>query len=163
MTVRVQSRWGTAITAESAEVAEEKLIASGILHSRMSSQRTSTECSGHVIDAAIKVHTALGPGLLESAYEACLAHELHTRGLRVQRQLPLPISYMGATIEIGYRLDLLVDRAIIVELKSVAKLLPVHEAQLLSYLKLSGCRVGLLINFHVPRLRDGIKRMVNHA
>lgn len=118
-------------------------------------------CTGQVVDAAMTVHSALGPGLLESAYEACLAHELRARGLRVLAQLPLPIMYRGTRIEVGYRLDLLVNNAVVVEVKAVARMLPVHEAQLLSYLRLSGHRVGLLINFHVPRLRDGIRRMVH--
>jgi GxxExxY protein len=117
--------------------------------------------SRDVIDAAMRVHSALGPGLLESAYEACLAHDLRKHGLRVMTQLPLPIIYDSVRIDAGYRIDLLVHGAVIVELKTVSKLLPIHEAQLLSYLRLSGHRLGLLINFHVPRLRDGIKRMVN--
>ena len=117
--------------------------------------------SGQVVDAAMRVHSALGPGLLEGAYEACLAHELRKRGFRVLTQLPLPVDYGGMRIELGYRVDLLVDDAVVVELKAVAKLLPIHEAQLLSYLRLSGHRVGLLINFHVTHLQDGLKRMVN--
>lgn len=120
------------------------------------------ETSGLVVDAAIKVHSGLGPGLLESAYEACLAYELRRRGTRVLTQLPLPIMYDGMRIELGYRIDLLVNDAVVVEVKAVAKLAPVHEAQLLSYLKLSGHTVGLLINFHVQHLKDGIKRMVNN-
>jgi GxxExxY protein len=120
------------------------------------------ERSGLVVDAAMKVHSALGPGLLESAYEACLAHELRKRGCRVLTQFPLPVMYDGVRIDAGYRIDMLVDDVVMVELKTVTKLLPIHDAQLLSYLKLSGRRVGLLINFHVPRLRDGIKRMVNN-
>ena len=117
--------------------------------------------SGHVVDAAMRVHTALGPGLLEGAYEACLTHELRKRGFRVLTQLPLPIIYDRIRIELGYRVDSLVDDTVIVELKAVARLLPVHEAQLLPYLRLSGYTVGLLINFHSSHLRDGIKRMVN--
>ena len=117
--------------------------------------------SGQVVDAAMRVHSALGPGLMEGASEACLAHELRKRGLRVLVQQPLPVVYDGIRIELGYRADLLVNDAVVVELKAVAKLLPIHEAQLLSYLKLSDLRVGLLINFHVPHLKDGIKRMVN--
>jgi GxxExxY protein len=120
------------------------------------------QVSGAVVDAAMKVHSALGPGLLESAYQACLAHELRTRGRRVRVQVPLPVVYEGIRVEVGYRLDLLVDDAVIVEAKAVARLLPIHDAQLLSYLRLSGHRVGLLINFHVPHLRDGIRRLVNH-
>ena len=107
------------------------------------------------------VHSALGPGLLESAYEGCLVYELRKRGRKVQQQLVLPVKYDGVTIDIGYRLDLLVDDSLIMELKAVDAVLPIHEAQLLSYLKLSGMKVGLLINFNVTHLRDGIKRMVN--
>ena len=118
--------------------------------------------TGEVVDAAMKVHSALGPGLLESAYEACLAHELRTRNRRVLTQHPLPVEYRGISIEVGYRLDLLVDDVVVVELKAVAKLLPIHEAQLLSYLRLSHRRVGLLINFHVPRLKDGLRRIVDN-
>ena len=118
--------------------------------------------TGRVVGAAIVVHSALGPGLLESAYEACLAHELRKRGLRVRVQVPLPIVYDGVRIDLGYRIDLLVDDAVVVELKAVTRLHPIHEAQLLSYLKLSGHRVGLLINFHSLHLRDGIRRMVNN-
>jgi GxxExxY protein len=117
--------------------------------------------SGEVVDAAMQVHSTLGPGLLEGAYEACLAHELRLRGFHVATQLPLPITYKGVKIELGYRADLLVDNAVLVELKAVRKLVPLHEAQLLSYLKLSSHRVGLLINFHVVHLKDGIKRLVH--
>lgn len=117
--------------------------------------------SGHVIDAAMKLHTALGPGLLESAYKTCLVHELLGRGLRVVSELTLPVTYDGVQIDAGYRVDLLVDNTVVVEVKSVAKVLPVHESQLLSYLKLGGYRVGLLINFQVRHLRHGITRMVN--
>jgi GxxExxY protein len=122
-----------------------------------------TEISGQVVDAAICVHRALGPGLLESAYEACLAYELRSRGLSVLTQLPVPVSYRGVQLEVGYRIDLLVQEAVVVELKTVAKILPVHEVQLLSYLRFSERPVGLLINFHVPRLKDGIRRVVNGA
>ncbi|MEI8164818.1 MAG: GxxExxY protein [Chloroflexales bacterium] len=119
------------------------------------------QISGQIVDAAMKVHTALGPGLLESAYEACLRYELSSRGLTVRSQVPLPVVYRDVELEVGYRLDLLVEDAVIVELKAVAQIHPIHEAQLLSYLKLSGCKLGLLINFHVLHLKDGIKRMVN--
>ncbi|MEQ8765459.1 MAG: GxxExxY protein [Planctomycetota bacterium] len=119
------------------------------------------EVSGDVVDAAMKVHTALGPGLLESAYEACLVHELRQRGHAVGVQEVLPVHYEGVRIDAGYRVDLLVDGVVIVELKAVRELLPIHEAQLLTYLKLSGVKVGLLINFNVQRLKDGIKRLVN--
>jgi GxxExxY protein len=118
-------------------------------------------CSGRVVDAAMKVHSALGPGLLESAYEACLAHELRSGGLRVASQVPLPVLYHGTRIEVGFRADLIVEDSVIVEVKAIAKVLPIHEAQLLSYLRLSRRRVGLLINFHVPRLKDGIRRVVD--
>jgi len=120
------------------------------------------EISGAIVDAAMKVHIALGPGLLESAYEGCLAHELRKRGHAVGVQVALPVIYDGVRIDVGYRLDLLVEDAVIVELKSVDKLAPIHEAQLLTYLKLSGKKVGLLINFNVLHLKDGIKRMVNN-
>jgi GxxExxY protein len=119
------------------------------------------EISGQIIDAAIKVHSALGPGLLESAYEACLMFELKKRGLRVQSQLPMPIKYEGLLLEVGYRIDLLVEDKVIVEVKTVTKLARIHQAQLLSYLKMSNRRLGLLLNFHELHLKDGIKRMVN--
>lgn len=114
-----------------------------------------------VISAAIAVHRALGPGLLESAYEACLAYELAERGLAVERQKGLPVTYREVKVDCGYRIDLLVEGSVVVELKSVDRLAPIHEAQLLSYLKLSGCHVGLLINFNVKMLKQGIRRMVN--
>lgn len=119
------------------------------------------EVSGQVVDAAMKVHSALGPGLLESAYQVCLGHELGKRGIRFRSQVVLPVVYDSLRIKLGYRVDFLVEDSVVVELKAVIRTLPVHEAQLLSYLRLSGHRVGLLINFHVPRLRDGIKRMAN--
>ena len=118
------------------------------------------DLSGRVIGAAMKVHSVLGPGLLESAYEACLVHELKKTGLKAETQIALPLSYDGVQIDIGYRLDLLVNDVLIVELKAVDKLTPLHQAQLMSYLKLSGKRVGLLINFNTEHLRDGIKRIV---
>ena len=114
-----------------------------------------------IIGAAIEVHRALGPGLLESVYEACLAQELMVRGLRTARQVPLPVRYKGVRVDCGYRVDLWVEGAVIAELKTVAKLEPIHLAQLLSYLRLSGCRVGLVINFNVLQLRSGIRRVVN--
>jgi GxxExxY protein len=114
-----------------------------------------------VIAACLKVHTALGPGLLESAYEACLAHELIARGLRVDRQLLLPIRYDGITLDAGYRIDLLVDECVVVELKAIDAVLPVHVAQVISYLKLGRFKLGYLLNFNVVRMRDGIKRLVN--
>lgn len=119
------------------------------------------DITGHIIDASMKVHTELGPGLLESAYEACLAYELTKRGLKVVSQLALPVKYDGIELDAGYRIDLLVEDRVIVELKAVEKTTPLHEAQLLSYLKLSNKKIGLLINFNVVRLKDGIKRMAN--
>jgi GxxExxY protein len=112
------------------------------------------------VDAAYAVHKTLGPGLLESIYEACLCHELRKRGLRFERQLELPIVYDGVRLDVGLRLDLLVEKSIIVELKAVEKHLPLFEAQLLTYLKLTGQRLGLLINFNVPLIKDGIKRVI---
>jgi len=119
------------------------------------------QVSGAVVDAAMKVHTALGPGLLESAYASCLAYELRRRGHQVAVQASVPVVYDGLRIDVGYRIDLLVDDVVVVELKAVDTLAPIHEAQLLTYLKLSGKKVGLLINFNVLHLKDGIKRMVN--
>lgn len=113
-----------------------------------------------IIGAAMKVHSALGPGLLESAYEACLAHELRKAGFDVRCQVELPVIYDGVRVDLGYRIDLLVNDAVIVELKCVEKIAPIHEAQILSYLKLSKKRVGLIINFHVRHLKDGIKRFI---
>jgi GxxExxY protein len=120
------------------------------------------ERTGQIIDAAMKVHTFLGPGLLESTYELCLAHELQSRGLGVTTQYPIRLAYEQLRIEVAYRADMLIDSAVIVELKAVEKLAPIHEAQLLSYLKLTGFRVGLLINFHELKLKDGIRRRVNN-
>lgn len=120
------------------------------------------QITGQIIDSAMRVHSLLGPGLLESAYEACILHELRRRGLTVESQVSLPITYDGVLIETGYRIDLLVEGNIIVELKAIEKLLPIHQAQLLSYLKLSGRKVGLLINFNVVHLKDGIIRLVNN-
>jgi len=113
-----------------------------------------------IIGAAIEVHRELGTGLLESACEECLCHELHLRGLSFERQVTLPVQYKGLKLDCGYRLDIVVENAVILELKSVEKVLPVHEAQLLTYLKLTGKRVGLIINFNVPVLKDGVVRKV---
>lgn len=113
-----------------------------------------------IIGAAIEVHRQLGAGLLESTYEECLCHELHLRGIRFMRQLELPVSYKGLKLACGYRIDLLVEDTVVVELKAVEQLLPVHEAQLLTYLHLANKPVGLLINFNVPLLKDGIRRRV---
>ena len=112
------------------------------------------------VDAAVQVHRALGPELLESAYEHCLAHELALRGVKVEQQLGLPIVYEGERLDAGYRLDLVVDGSVVVEVKSLGALAPIHDAQVLTYLKLSGLRIGLLINFNVVLLKQGIKRLV---
>jgi GxxExxY protein len=112
-----------------------------------------------VVDAAFKVHKTLGPGLLESAYEICLGVELRRRGISFETQVPMAITYEDVTFESAYRLDVLVDGRLIVEIKAVEKILPVHEAQVLTYLRLSGRRLGLLINFNVPLIKDGIKRL----
>ncbi|MDP8247392.1 MAG: GxxExxY protein [Candidatus Tritonobacter lacicola] len=113
-----------------------------------------------IIGATIEVHRALGPGLLESAYEECLCRELTLQGVSFDRQRPLPIEYKGLRLDCGYRLDLLVENEVVVEIKAVENVLPIHEAQLLTYLKLGNWKVGLLINFNVPVLKQGIKRMV---
>jgi GxxExxY protein len=128
-----------------------------------SSQRTQrlNSISGAIIGAAIEVHSHLGPGLLESAYGACLTHELRERGFAVVTQLPLPIVYKGRTLEVGYRLDLVVDDDVVVELKSIERFEPVHVAQLLSYLRLGKYPLGLLINFNVPILVKGVRRIAN--
>lgn len=112
-----------------------------------------------VVDAAHAVHRALGPGLLESVYEACLLHELAKRGLEVDRQVAMPLTYDGVRLDAELRLDLVVENSLLVELKAVETILPVHHAQVLTYLKLSGLRLGLLMNFNVPVIRDGIKRI----
>lgn len=119
------------------------------------------QITGSIVDAAMRVHTALGPGLLQSVYEKCLKHELVKRGFRVESQIWLPVIYDGIQIEGGYKIDLRVENLVLVELKVVGQLLPIHKAQLLSYLKLSNMNVGLLINFNVVHLRDGIRRIVN--
>jgi GxxExxY protein len=112
-----------------------------------------------IVDAALKIHKQLGPGLLESAYQACLSHELRKRGITVECEANQPLEYDGEKIDVGYRLDILVGGCVIVENKAVEKLLPVHEAQLLTYLKLRKCHIGYLINWNVPLIKDGIKRM----
>jgi GxxExxY protein len=117
--------------------------------------------TGKIIECGIEVHRTLGPGLLETAYEECLAFELERAGLSVERQVTLPVHYKGVDLDCGYRVDLMVNKNVILELKSVSKLLPIHEAQLLTYLKLANIKFGLLINFNVPLLKDGIKRMAN--
>ena len=117
--------------------------------------------TSEIIQAALRVHSTLGPGLLESAYRACLVHDLRLHNIQVTTELILPVSYLGKPIDVGYRIDLLVDQVVVVELKAIAQLLPVHRAQVLSYLRFGRYPVGLLINFHVARLRDGIQRIVN--
>ncbi len=117
--------------------------------------------TGEVIGAAIEVHRVLGPGLLENAYEHCLCRELELRNILIEKQKPLPINYKGIELDCGYRLDIVVPDKLIIELKACESLLLVHEAQLLTYLKLTGIQFGLLINFNVPLLKDGIKRMAN--
>jgi GxxExxY protein len=121
----------------------------------------SAEAAGKlVIDAGLKVHRALGPGLLESAYELCLAHELQSRGVAVRRQVSLPVLFDGVKLDAGYRLDLLVEEQVVVEVKSVESLAPLHEAQLLTYLKLSQFRLGFLMNFNVQLFKQGLRRLV---
>lgn len=131
-------------------------MAPGLAHIDAATDRVAAA----VVDAAYTVHRELGPGLLEHVYEVCLAHELTKRGFRVERQVELPVSYDGIRFEVGFKLDLLVDDRVIVELKTVEKILPVHQAQLLTYLKLADKRLGLLINFNSALIKDGIKRMV---
>jgi GxxExxY protein len=118
------------------------------------------DLTGAIRGAAIEVHRHLGPGLLESAYEECLCHELALRGVRFERQVALPVEYKGVKLDCGYRMDLLVGNRVVVEIKSVDEVAPVHEAQLLTYLRLAKCRVGLLMNFNVSLMTDGITRRV---
>lgn len=120
-------------------------------------ERVATE----IVDACVKVHRELGPGLLESTYQVCLAYELQTRGLEVRCEVILPVRYAGIEIEAGYRIDMLIAECVVIENKSVSSLLPIHEAQLLTYLKLSRYRLGFLVNWNVPLIKDGIKRRVN--
>jgi len=132
------------LTTESTEITEKE---------------DSNSLTGKIIGAAIEIHRALGPGLLESAYEACLIYELRLRKLRVEPQKSMPVYYKDVYLDCGYRVDVVVENQIIVEIKSVSSLASIHEAQLLSYLKLSDCKVGLLINFNVKVLKEGIRRM----
>jgi GxxExxY protein len=127
----------------------------------MTERDRSNKITETIIGAAMEVHRALGPGLLESAYVACLAYELEKRGLTVGQQKPVPLVYEQVKLECGYRMDLLVERAVVVEVKSVEALAPIHEAQTLSYLRLSGSKLALLINFNVQVLKDGIRRFIN--
>ena len=119
------------------------------------------QLTSEIISSAIEVHRNLGPGLLESTYEECMAFELRQRGLTVERQLELPILYKGSQLEQNYRIDLLINNQVIIELKSVNKIEPIHDAQLLTYLKLANKRYGLLLNFNVPVMKQGIKRLLN--
>jgi GxxExxY protein len=119
------------------------------------------QLSSKIIGAAIEVHKTLGPGLLESAYEECLCHELSIQGLLFEKQKPLSVDYKGKRLDCGYRMDIVVEKEVIIELKSCEKVEPIHKAQLLTYLKLSGLNLGLILNFNVPLMRDGIVRIVN--
>ena len=121
----------------------------------------ANEVSGQIVNAAMTVHSVLGPGLLESAYEGCLIHELKKRRLAVASQVILPVIYDGVKIDVGYRVDVKVAERVIVEIKAVERLLPIHQAQLLTYLKLADCKLGLILNFNVLHMKDGITRMVN--
>ena len=131
------------------------------MHRRDAEAPREDRITDKIIGAAIEVHRAIGPGLLESAYEECLCYELSQQGLPFSRQVPLPVRYKDVKLDCGYRIDLFVDDLVIVELKAIESLSPIHEAQLLTYLKLAGKRVGLLINFNVPILKQELKRMVN--
>lgn len=128
----------------------------------VASVRSTDQITEKIIGSAIAVHKALGPGLLESAYEECLCFELAEAGLEFKRQVALPVVYKGVKLDCGYRMDGVVEESVIIEIKAVERIVPVHEAQLLSYLKLTGIKVGLLLNFHVPVLKSGIKRIVNN-
>ncbi len=123
---------------------------------------TEDEISAHVVSSAFKVHSALGPGLLESVYETCIAYELAKLGLSVERQRALPVLYDGLQIEMGFRLDIIVNDRVVIEIKASEGLLPIHTAQVLTYLKLGGYRLGMLLNFNVAHMREGIKRVVNN-
>ncbi len=125
-------------------------------------ERGVNAVADEIIGAAIRVHRELGPGLLESAYEACLAYELLSEGLLVEQQKPLPLHYRGMQLDCGYRLNLLVEQRVIVEIKAVEKLVALHDAQLLSYLRLAKCPVGLLLNFNVSILTQGLRRLANN-
>jgi len=134
----------------------------GNINRRDAETQSFNELTERVIGACIEIHRALGPGLLESAYEECLCYELSQAGMKFERQKPLPVNYKDVKLDCGYRLDLVVEEKVIIELKAVESLLPIHEAQLLTYLKLSGITLGLLINFNVAMLKQGIKRIVNN-
>lgn len=123
---------------------------------------TENEISKITVDCIFKVHKNLGPGLLESAYEECLYYELNKTGLTIERQKPLPLIYETVKMEVGYRVDLMIEKKLIIEIKSVDALTDVHRAQVITYLKFSGCKLGLLVNFNVALIKDGIKRIVNN-
>ena len=120
------------------------------------------EIARKIVNSAIKVHTALGPGLLESTYQKCLAYEMEKDGFRIECEVVLPIVYDRIKIDAGYRIDMIVEGLVLIENKTVEKLMPIHEAQLLTYLKLKDCKIGFLLNWNVTRMKDGIKRMVNN-
>lgn len=128
-------------------------------NTELTEKEETSSLTGKIIGAAIEIHRALGPGLLESAYEACLIYELRLRKLKVESQKSMPVFYKDVMLDCGYRVDLVVENQVIVEIKSVNTLAPIHEAQLLSYLKLSNCKIGLLINFNIKILKEGIRRM----
>jgi len=128
-------------------------------HTEITEKEDPSSLTGKIIGAAIEIHRALGPGLLESAYEACLLYELRLRKLKVEPQKAMPVFYKDVMLDCGYRVDLVVEDQVIVEIKSVSSLASIHEAQLLSYLKLSNCKIGLLINFNVSLLKEGIRRL----
>jgi GxxExxY protein len=132
-----------------------------VLRSNSGPESLENDLARIVVNCALKVHKALGPGLLESAYEECLYYELSMTGLTVEKQKPLPLLYEKVQMDVGYRVDLLVDNRVIIKIKAVEAINDVHVAQLLTYLKLSGCRLGLLINFNVALIKDGIRRVVN--
>jgi len=145
----------------SLRVLRQFLFVPSVLNSSaMTERETLNKITEAIIGAAIQVHRALGPGLLESAYVACLAYELKKRGLVVEEQRAVPLVYEEVKLECGYRMDLLVEKSVVVEVKSVEALAPIHEAQTLSYLRLSGCKLALLINFNVTLLKDGIRRFI---
>ena len=131
------------------------------INEAVATERQENDISGKIIGAAIEVHKKLGPGLLESAYEECLCCEMQLRGIEFKRQVPLSLNYKGVVLDCGYRLDLLVEDKVIVELKSIEGLEPIHEAQMLTYLKLRNAWLGLIINFNVIMLKDGVRRLVN--
>jgi GxxExxY protein len=134
----------------------------GTINRRDAETQSFNALTERVIGACIEIHRALGPGLLESAYEECLCYELSITGIGFERQKPLPFHYKNVNLDCGYHLDLVVEEKVIIELKTVENLMPIHEAQLLTYLKLSGLTLGLLINFNVPMLKNGIKRIANN-